>query len=142
MMDGTFDVAPTVFKQLYTICVVYRGKFLPLVYAFLPNKKATTYTKLFKIICSILKKPVQLLDIDFETGILAAIPKVRALASAKISGCNFHFAQNMWKHFSTCGLSSHYHSDSNLNLIFNCVLALAYLPVEEVRNGFEAICNT
>jgi hypothetical protein len=40
---------------------------LPLVYAFLPNKKAPIFIKLFKIICSKLKKPVQRLDIDLET---------------------------------------------------------------------------
>ena len=37
--DGTFDVAPLLFKQMYTINVIESGKNLPLIYALLPDKK-------------------------------------------------------------------------------------------------------
>ena len=43
--DGTFDVSPTVFKQLYTIQIIKNGVLFPLVYALLPNKTQKTYLK-------------------------------------------------------------------------------------------------
>ncbi|CAF1068301.1 unnamed protein product, partial [Brachionus calyciflorus] len=33
--DGTFDVSPTLFKQVYTIHIIIRGTTLPMVYALL-----------------------------------------------------------------------------------------------------------
>ncbi|CAF0977012.1 unnamed protein product [Brachionus calyciflorus] len=37
--DGTFDISPTIFKQVYTIHIIFRGTTLPMLYALLPNKK-------------------------------------------------------------------------------------------------------
>ncbi len=37
--DGTFDVAPKLMKQLYTILIIIADKCLPMLYAYLPNKK-------------------------------------------------------------------------------------------------------
>ncbi len=48
--DGTFDVSPLLFKQLYTINVIESGKNLPMIFALLPNKKGETYERLFEII--------------------------------------------------------------------------------------------
>ena len=45
--DGTFDIAPTFFKQVYTIHIIISGKTLPMLYALLPNKKQSTHRKLF-----------------------------------------------------------------------------------------------
>ena len=41
-MDGTFNSAPKLFKQLYSIHGLYQGHFVPLVYATLPDKSANT----------------------------------------------------------------------------------------------------
>ena len=46
--DGTFDVSPLLFKQVYTINVIMNGKNLPMVYALLPHKQETTYNIFFK----------------------------------------------------------------------------------------------
>jgi hypothetical protein len=43
--DGTFDIAPPFFKQIYTIHCRVNDHLLPLVYAFLPNKQENTYKK-------------------------------------------------------------------------------------------------
>ena len=40
--DGTFAVAPVLFKQLFTLNVIVSGKNLPMVFALLPDKKGTT----------------------------------------------------------------------------------------------------
>jgi hypothetical protein len=48
LVDGTFDLAPKrVFKQVYTIHIIYKNKGLPLVYGLLPNKTLKKHTKSF-----------------------------------------------------------------------------------------------
>lgn len=49
-IDGTFDICPKLFLQLFTIQITKNAYTLPLVYALLPNKKSTTYKKLFDIV--------------------------------------------------------------------------------------------
>ena len=54
--DGSFDLAPkTVFKQVYTIHIIYKNKYLPMVYGFLPNKTQKTLKKFFKINKDVIK---------------------------------------------------------------------------------------
>ena len=36
--DGTFDIAPTFFKQDYSIHILVNGRAFLMVYGFLPNK--------------------------------------------------------------------------------------------------------
>ena len=45
--DGTFKVAPRVFFQLYTVHAFVNSKVTPPVYAFLPNKTAPNYVRIF-----------------------------------------------------------------------------------------------
>ncbi len=42
--DGTFDLCPPLFSQLYTIHAKVYGAMLPLVFCLLPNKEQATYT--------------------------------------------------------------------------------------------------
>ncbi|CAF1011078.1 unnamed protein product, partial [Brachionus calyciflorus] len=37
--DGTFEISPTLFKQVYTKHIIIRGTTLPILYALLPNKQ-------------------------------------------------------------------------------------------------------
>jgi hypothetical protein len=49
-MDGTFKIAPNLFKQIYVILAKkFRGVH-PIFYALLPNKCRETYDKLFGMI--------------------------------------------------------------------------------------------
>ena len=49
-MDGTFDVVPTIFAQLYTLHGFYKGQMLPLAYFLLPDKEASTYVRMFNLL--------------------------------------------------------------------------------------------
>jgi len=61
--DGTFDLAPKrVFKQVYTIHIIYKNKDLPMVYGLLPNKTQKTYKKFFKMI----KDVINVLPLDYK----------------------------------------------------------------------------
>ena len=48
--DGTFDVVPSLFYQLYTIHGQVGTNFPPAVYFLLPNKTARTYAKMITIL--------------------------------------------------------------------------------------------
>lgn len=43
-VDGTFKTAPQLFKQSYTAHAMKNNFIIPVVYNFLPDKKAKTYT--------------------------------------------------------------------------------------------------
>jgi len=46
--DGTFKSAPPIFTQMYTVHVLKYGICVPTLYALLPDKKTSTYVKLFE----------------------------------------------------------------------------------------------
>jgi hypothetical protein len=47
MSDGTFKVVPEIFYQLYIIHTLYRDHVIPVCYALLRRKDASTYDRLF-----------------------------------------------------------------------------------------------
>ena len=44
--DGTFEVGPFIFLQLYTIHDIRNGRLIPCAFALLPNKRQVTYNRL------------------------------------------------------------------------------------------------
>ncbi|RNA32248.1 hypothetical protein BpHYR1_049995 [Brachionus plicatilis] len=92
--DGTFDISPVLFTQLYTIHVIVKNKDLALVYAMLPNKKQTTYSKFFRTIKSLINKDPKSVNVDFEKAVFNALSSV--FLGVHIYGCYFHLTQNFW----------------------------------------------
>ena len=70
--DGTFDVSPTFFKQVYTIHVVVDYHAYPVLYALLPNKKQCTYKKFFRMVKSSDAKSPLSINIDYEKAVMNA----------------------------------------------------------------------
>lgn len=65
------------FAQIFTIHVMVNDYSIPAIYAFLPDKSASTYVLLFnqvKILAEI-NYPIEILS-DFEMGIISAIRSV------------------------------------------------------------------
>jgi hypothetical protein len=95
-MDGTFDGAPKLFTQLFTIHAFYDKKLLPLVFVLMSSKDRASYAKLFEILKSratslhTVFKPDIILS-DFETGLIAAVRD--EFPNANHHGCYFHFTQ-------------------------------------------------
>jgi hypothetical protein len=58
-------VAPSLFTQLFTIQANVNGKVLPLIYSLIPNKKESSYVKLFKMVKHYSKEP-NTINCDFE----------------------------------------------------------------------------
>jgi hypothetical protein len=103
--DGTFSVSPSIFYQMYTINVIYRGKNIPCIYALLADKEEVTYSKMFAIITQFFKTgefPKNFCS-DYEKAVLNAIKT--NFPNFSIYGCYFHFAQALWRQMQKKTLS-------------------------------------
>lgn len=132
--DGTFNISPTIFKQVYTFHIIIRGTTLPMLYALLPNKKQTTYKKLFRLISKHLTKFPVSINCDFE---IAAINALKLVFECRIYGCYFHLCQSFWGKIQADGLKKWFNSE--VRSTFRMTKALAFLPEEDVVNGFEYV---
>lgn len=54
-------------------------------------------------------------------------------------GCLFHFGQSVWRHVQDNGLSKKYQEDDTFRINVKKLIALAFLPVNDIINGFELI---
>ena len=74
---------------------------------------------------------------DFEKANLNAVRSnfLRAL----IQGCYFHFSQCIWRKIGELGLKTSYINDTNVNMYCRSLLALAFMPLNDVRMTFEEL---
>ena len=120
MSDGTFKVVPEIFYQLYIIHAVYRDHVLPLCYALLRRKDASTYDRLFNEILKFVPEwaPDSMM-IDYEKACINSYHSV--FPNAELSGCYFHLKQNLHRKLQ---VSIFMHSDP-FPIVFNLVLRLS-----------------
>ena len=100
-MDGTFDVAPLLFTQLYIIRVPLGDSAVTCVYSFLQNKNQATYEELFTAIqdkCHSLGFDVDpvTVTVDFEQSVINALTSTFG-AHLNIHGCFYHLTQSTWR---------------------------------------------
>ena len=135
--DGTFKVAPKLFKQLFTINGDILVSLLPLVYGLLPGKSTPTYTKFIeevKFLCTDFD-PVRLMcdfELSFINSSLTVFPEI------SVTGCFFHFTQSIWRKFQGMGnqLVSRYKNDTEFSIIVRMLPALAFVPLIDVSLAF------
>ncbi|CAF0945502.1 unnamed protein product [Brachionus calyciflorus] len=136
-IDGTFDITPYLFKQVFSVHIIVNNKVLPMVYALVPNKTQVSYTKLFRMLKSSLNECPLSISSDFELAIINSIEEV--FPNCKPQGCYFHLCQSLWRQVQTIGLVEAYNSYASFRRSFKLVQALPFLPVEEVINGLKII---
>lgn len=56
-VDGTFEICPRLFYQVFTINAFVHGQQFPLVYGLLPGKSRETYNKFFMV--TVVKEAMQ-----------------------------------------------------------------------------------
>ena len=137
-MDGTFDIAPPLFSQIYSIHAVYLGRSHPLVFGILPSKRRTIYDAFFAGVLRLSNnlQPTTLIT-DFE---MAAIQAAGAtFPNAVKSGCLFHLTQNIHRRVQNEGLQERYETDANFALQCRMIGALAFVPPADVTNAFDAL---
>ncbi|RNA00587.1 hypothetical protein BpHYR1_016466 [Brachionus plicatilis] len=106
LCDETFDAAPAVFKQLFTLHNIKNGKNLPLVYALFSNKQESTYTKFFRFISERVTLSPLSVSCDYELAIINAIEEV--YPDSEIAGCFFHLKKSIWRHIQENNLAAKY----------------------------------
>jgi len=96
-MDVTFDAAPMLFTQVYSIHATFMERTLPLVYALLPNKNQATYQTLFAEIKNLTRqnaRPERVIT-DFELAAMNGFSQ--EYPNVQQRGCFFHFSQNVYR---------------------------------------------
>ncbi|XP_048242412.1 uncharacterized protein LOC125374801 [Haliotis rufescens] len=114
-MDGTFTSCPDLWNQVSIIHARSRSCMCPFVFALLPVRQTTTYTRLF----GRLKTEVQqrfnrplapaTVQADFERAAIRAVNT--ELPNADVKGCFFHYCQAIWRKTQGLGLAVQYKED-------------------------------
>ena len=136
--DGTFDVSPDMFYQLYTIHCKIGVNYPPCVYFLLPDKQQVTYVRAFEELKNLIfqASPITIL-VDFEVAPSNAFRSV--FEGCRIKGCLFHQGQNLNKKVNQLGLKRSYESNVEFNMAVKSLLALSFVPEEEVLQRFQDI---
>ncbi|XP_034934842.1 uncharacterized protein [Chelonus insularis] len=139
--DGTFKSVPHIFAQLYSIHGYVKEKSIPLVYILSPDKSKSTYTKFLTVLRANLPNfSPQRIIVDFEEAFIQSFKTI--YPNVKISGCNFHFNQCVWRHIQSCGLQKLYNNDIIFATNIHLLTALAFIPSRDVIEGYEWIVST
>ena len=106
-----------------------------MAYGLLPNKKQTTYHKFFKLLKKHVPNSPETFNMDFEKAAMNAAWKV---FKCLICLCFFHFFQSGWRRVQFHGLVKSWYCDK-FRFSFRKMQALAFLPINEVPQGFEIL---
>ena len=110
-VDGTFKAIPILWKQLFISMMKIEGFWIPVAWAWLPDKNLQSYKVFFHLILEELKKRnikfnVKEVISDFEINIQKAASEM--LSGITILGCFFHLSKAFWKKFQTKGFSKQF----------------------------------
>jgi len=140
-MDVTFDAAPMLFTQVYSIHATFMERTLPLVYALLPNKNQATYQTLFAEIKNLTRqnaRPERVIT-DFELAAMNGFSQ--EYPNVQQRGCFFHFSQNVYRRIQRAGLQAEYVDDADFVLKCRMILGLAFVPPADVAQSFEELSD-
>ncbi|KRZ66472.1 hypothetical protein T10_8692, partial [Trichinella papuae] len=137
-MDGTFNVVPQWYQQLFTIYVFVAGKLVPAVYCLCTGKDIGTYRYVSQALLN--KAAVLRLNLnpetiicDFETALITAI--LDHFLNTRVHGCDLHFCQAEHMKLSDLGLKTRYRTQEETKRKIRMVLDTAFLPVPHVHTG-------
>ena len=125
-VDGTFNIAPILFSQVYCILAKKFDGVHPILYILLTNKQRATYIRMFEMVKSLVPnlRP-ECIHCDFEQAAISAMTE--CFPGVKIRGCFFHLAQSMHRHIAAVGATRQYNNDPDFALKAKMILALAFV---------------
>ena len=102
-MDGTFNVAPPQFTQLYTVHGLSNEHHVVECYALLPNKERNTYVLFLRQVQQLTNgaSPATIM-IDYEQACIGATPLV--FPNTTVFGCFFHLCKSVNRYVQEAGL--------------------------------------
>ncbi|XP_068237065.1 uncharacterized protein [Palaemon carinicauda] len=138
MGDGTFKIAPQLFYQLYVIHIQYKGNVLPMVYMLLQRKSEELYRRaLLQIQCIDNEIAPVSISCDYEKAFHNAFLSV--FNNAEVLGCFFHLSQAVWRKIQDLGLNDLYCGSEEVRKYTKMLVALAFVPPNEIVNVFELL---
>lgn len=142
-MDGTFRCCPRPYNQFFTVLGRYRGWVVSLVTVLMTNRDIGSYRQVLQAIKRHVRNIThhqlrpQTVVCDFELALINAVET--ELPNGTISGCYFHFTQNLWRRVQELGLSGHYRQNHHLRRCIRKVMSLGYLPIPILRMNFDLL---
>lgn len=139
--DGTFDVVPELFAQLYTIHGRYKKSLIPLVYIVTTDRTEETYLLILKKLCELQEglNPT-LLIVDFELSFINAFENI--FPQCDIHGCFFHWCQCIWRHIQSLGMQKKYQEDEEFSFHVRNLVSLAFVKSNDVVEFYKALIDS
>ena len=107
-----------------------------LCFGLLPSKTEAIYTRFFGEVIGQINEPVVTdILVDFERGAINAI--WNANQDIEVKGCFYYLYSNVWKRIQHLRLQQRYNEDQKFWLHLRMLCALAFLPPDDVVQGFE-----
>jgi len=98
-MDGTFKIAPNLFKKIYVVLTKKFGGVHSIFYALLSNKCRETYDRFFGMIKVLLPNlDPKSITYDYEMADFKSVSKI--FPTAEIRDCFFHLVKNLKKSYA------------------------------------------
>ncbi|CAG0896418.1 unnamed protein product [Darwinula stevensoni] len=112
---------------------------MPVVFAFLPDKRMDTYRKLFQALLEICTKAglsfsPKLFLLDFERAVITTLQLI--FPSAMVKGCYFHFTQAIYRKVQELGISGPFMKSKEVKLWIRRVMALPFIPLESIDDVY------
>jgi hypothetical protein len=136
-MDGTFSVVPLDFSQLYVLLADFEGKPRPLAFILMDSRNYMIYKHIFSFLRDALDLQPGNIMIDFELAPRKALREV--WPKAAINGCNFHFAQALWRKARLLEEMKIVRQNETAKKILKMYTRLSLLPLEKIDQGVAAI---
>lgn len=139
-VDGTFQVVPKPWFQLFTISYIVNNQIMPSIFVILKNKKQSTYEKMFFIIKTLNSEltPNTIIS-DFEYASLKAIKN--SFLNANLKCCQFHLGQSIIRKVKELNLYYDYLNNMNTRKFIRSLIGLTYVDVNYIRNTFLELKN-
>ncbi|CAF0822724.1 unnamed protein product [Brachionus calyciflorus] len=136
--DGTFDMAPKLFSQVYSLHIFYRNKSYPIVYATLPRKTEKIYIEFLKVLKARIDIDPISISCDYEMAFINAVKKV--FITSRVYCCYFHLNQNIWRRIQKLDLEIVYNIiNGKYRKLMKYLKCICYIPTDDVIDVFTQI---
>lgn len=144
-MDGTFEIAPLIMRQLFSIHGKVGTEIVPLIFCIMSSKSKDAYREFFYELCNISVnfkinlQPERIIS-DFEKASVLAAREF--FPSANFKGCFFHFGKIIWRKIQSEGMATKYGNDEHFSKNMRMLKALAFVPESELELHFNELNST
>lgn len=139
IMDGTFEVVPSIMRQLFSIHGNIEGEIIPLIFCLMSQKTLKLYDQFFfelkKLFLKFEIEPnPQRIVCDFEKAIISSTKFF--FPNTNVKGCLFHFGQILWRKIQKEGMKKLYGNSVSFSLEIRMIKSLAFVPEDEVNSYY------